>query len=954
MKKRIFALLLSAMTMTLFAAESPNLLKNATFTERVAAANKPPVGWGVNRSTAKIEYLAEKGALTLANTVKDESVALTYQLKLDPEKLYFFSCRVKAQASTMTQTYVESIVNDAAGKPKWLGVNTNKTPIGTAWEERSFHFRVPEKASSCYLALVSSVGMPVTFKDVCIREASTRKQLGGIWNLDAFPESPDNGVMVSGTKTAVLQNVPVKPGKVYRLTYTARGYGKTGSDYPFHEIITLVKPQVQGAYCFNDVRTTPQPKFHQFTVPANANINKISIEFTVKSTAGKVLFYDFALTEVVPDPRDQWRFFLTEPFYRNIIFSSTDTGRIAGTVCADPTAASARVDVDGVGTTSFELKDGKADFSIPAKNLKVGKYPVTCRVYDAAGNVQKSFKFDVARVPKGKHEVIAWRNNYFMFDGKPFFPVTQWNIGFKAEESFYYAARHGINSTIVYFSGRRDKSLKLLDLAHKYGMKLIASGGFIETPSPEKTARFLKSMEERFPPEVRNHPAFFGYFMTDEPLWGGMPSSSLAFTQELYKDFDPYHPTWINAAPRNEVPDLIPYAAACDIYGCDIYPVPPPNSHSGIDDKGLTSVGKYCLRMNETTFWRKPIWMALQGFAWAGLNRATPLDKHVYPTHTEMRFMAMDAMLNGCTGYGLWGTQLIKSAQFYQDMYDTSAELRLFSALFVNGRQLADVKTDNASVRIAVFGHMNNLYFFVMNLTDKATSATLRTSLRCRNLMIVPEGGKLPLEGGAATLQLQPFEVVVCGTSSLPAPLYGLPSVDKDIEKLGAPFAVLAQKGADAMAKTNFYRGKANWIWAKEAVEIAGGCAFVGKSFRVDDVRKGASLKVAVDDFSTVYLNGKEIGNTENWSSMFVFNLAKALKAGENILLIKAEDGGTLPCGVLAELTVAGKVVSVSGADWLAATADGPAVPANLNGFKPAFVIVPYGAGAWGNDVIIQ
>ncbi|MEI3003943.1 MAG: hypothetical protein V8T87_04890 [Victivallales bacterium] len=49
----------------------------------------------------------------------------------------------------------------------------------------------------------------------------------------------------------------------------------------------------------------------------------------------------------------------------------------------------------------------------------------------------------------------------------------------------------------------------------------------------------------------------------------------------------PYHPKHIVAAPRGSVEDHLPYAAAADFYGIDIYPVP-AGSHSNLEDRTLT------------------------------------------------------------------------------------------------------------------------------------------------------------------------------------------------------------------------------------------------------------------------------------------------------------------------------------------------------------------------------
>ena len=74
-------------------------------------------------------------------------------------------------------------------------------------------------------------------------------------------------------------------------------------------------------------------------------------------------------------------------------------------------------------------------------------------------------------------------------------------------------------------------------------------------------------------PKVLEHPAFFGFYFADEPRWNGVPAINLQMCAETLRKITPYHPKHIVAAPRGSVEDHLPYAAAADFYGIDIYPV---------------------------------------------------------------------------------------------------------------------------------------------------------------------------------------------------------------------------------------------------------------------------------------------------------------------------------------------------------------------------------------------
>ena len=959
MKKLLFFF---SLAIVLFCnSQAGNVIKNSDFKE--LDGNGAPKGWSLR--TPGATYTFGDGIATLSNA-DGKSVVLVYQMlkELTPGTKYVFSCKLKAAEGTSAQAYVESTTVDAGGKVKWHGVETRRFSIGTDWMERRLSFIVPEGATASYLAFISPKGTLLSVKDVVVRAARVRPALGGYWDLENQVELIDNGAVATKDKPATLIGLPVEPGKVYMLSYIAEGVGETGNDYPFHEMTVRVTPRVvQGGYFFNDVRNVPMPKMQKIGIPANASFTKINVTFNT-NTQGRVKFYDFTFGEYIPDPKDSWRLVLDEPCYRDIIYASRDAGVIRGQVLATAPAAKAQFAFGPAGVpatfqVTVDLTDSKGCFTIPAKNLPVGKYEMTCNVQDAAGAELKSFTKQLAKVPKASMEVLGNPNRYFTINGKPFFPVTQWTMNFfKNEAAVYYSARHGINSTILFGFKDVPSLLETLDMFDRYGIKVILYGKSSPSMAESELRAFRNRLEVLFPPEVRNHPAFFGYFMIDEPLWGGKSHIPLAASQEIYKDFDPYHPTWINAAPRYEVEDLIPYGEACDIYGVDIYPIPYPNAHSGLDDKGITSVGKYTTRMSDITFWRKPTWMALQGFAWAGLKRGTPLDKQVYPNTIQMRFMAYDTMLNGCTGYGLWGTHYAVSKEFYDAIHQATSELHQLSGLFLNGTQLSDLDSGNKNVRVVPLKCGGNTYYAVMNLVEADSACILRgIQAGAEGVTVYQSGAKLRPVDGVLKLELAPLEVMMFGESPLPPPVYELPAVNAELEKVdgGHPIDAEVQKDLDRYANSTFYSGKANWIWSKEGANVASSAIWATRTFTITDTTKPAMLLVAADDASTVYINGELLGRTEAWQIMGQFDLKGKLKAGENTLLIKAEDFGTLPCGLLVDLWIDGKSTFITDASWsVKPAAPKDEMPSNLEGFASAFVIGAYGTGAWGTKLVYK
>ena len=152
------------------------------------------------------------------------------------------------------------------------------------------------------------------------------------------------------------------------------------------------------------------------------------------------------------------------------------------------------------------------------------------------------------------------------------------------------------------------------------------------------------------------------------------------------------------------------------------------------------------------------------------------------------------------------------------------------------------------------------------------------------------------------------------------------------------------------------YKGNANWIWNADNKGVIGCRTLVSRTFEVTDINQKATLLVATDDISSVYFNGEFIGKTENWDTMFQFDLTGKLVEGQNIITIDAEDTGSLPCGVLAELRLADKTAFVTDKSWLAKPleTDVKFDPKSTEGFMPAIILTPYGGGAWGTGVLFK
>ena len=151
----------------------------------------------------------------------------------------------------------------------------------------------------------------------------------------------------------------------------------------------------------------------------------------------------------------------------------------------------------------------------------------------------------------------------------------------------------------------------------------------------------------------KNHPAVGLWKNFDEACWGGVSEADLQRGYEVIKQEDANHPVVQTHAPRGTLSDLQPYDAATDILALDIYPVGvPPGANSLLANKEISMVGDYAQFLDQVGNGQKQFWM-IEQIAWSGV---TPPNKTlVFPTFTQSRYMAYQAIINGARGLMFFG-----------------------------------------------------------------------------------------------------------------------------------------------------------------------------------------------------------------------------------------------------------------------------------------------------------
>ena len=140
-------------------------------------------------------------------------------------------------------------------------------------------------------------------------------------------------------------------------------------------------------------------------------------------------------------------------------------------------------------------------------------------------------------------------------------------------------------------------------------------------------------------------------------------NAAIALVKELDQQDRPF---WINEAGSSDVKYCRMYMDSIDITGCDYYPVRPTRTD-------LERVGRMTKR------WLgagrgKAVYMVLQAFSWHYARPETYKETH-YPTFTESRFMAYDAIVNGAAGVLYWGSFFPRTPEFQNSWFALTSEL---------------------------------------------------------------------------------------------------------------------------------------------------------------------------------------------------------------------------------------------------------------------------------------
>lgn len=913
-----------------------NLIRNADFFE--LKADGTPKFWSLSKGAqAMVVPDAGDRILKLKNLPESkESNFIQHGIELRPDVDYQLTLHVKGVVGTRFRAFLES-----PPPPMYQTQVTNWLTCSDEWQEVSFRFHFSEFKNKPYLGLrVNGQG------EVQIRHLKLEETPGVLRNgrfIDGLKHwQVKNGTITSrdsdgmkalelnsgnGPASARQSGIRIVKDRFYELRYSVRG----GSDKAHRDsqnavwfrAMPVMNGKMLGSAVWLDSFDNWQRKTVVFQAPADGKID-ILLE------AKEPYCVDFAKIELeeVKNAIPPLVLLADGPFaFRNGVYTSNrQTKKAKFTIVYNTLPETAFYQVC-FNNSVFELKNAERvsfEMDVPQKP---GIYPVEVTAKDAAGKTLGAVSLPFQVNPPAPREITFREDHVMLIDGKPFFPLGVWGIAGKEsnEEKAKIISECGFN----------------LALAHPDTIDAFAEQGmmaFLHVPA--KLPNFRDSAHfKRWDTQYRKvmarhaaHPSLIGYFNIDEPAWNGVPVEGIQDAYEYIRKVDPYRPVMLNEAPRGSISEIRPYSLACDIYGVDIYPVPEPNAHSGLEDKNMTSVGKYTERCREVVYNRKPVWMTLQAFAWGDLTNNTP----VLPTTHQSRFMAYNAIVHGATGLFWWGFNYSKSGvkrwDFIRELGSVIHELRSMSPVFTGETVISDaLETSNPEIRVLRKKADGKTWYIAVNESNRDTEAEFHNA-GTEVLHVFFENRSVTPKEGRFQDTFKAYDV----------------HIYSDAEALPPPLEIPATHRMTPMENIPEDYRKANWIWYPGKSRVKDHRAYFKSEFILNEIPEKALILATADDWFRMYINGRlfmeHYKNNRGWNNISYRDAAPFLKPDKNTIFIKALDGGGAPCGMLFSATIQGKdgkkLTIQSDAETTMVSEDG------VNWVKPELVS-PFGGAVW-------
>ena len=444
------------------------------------------------------------------------------------------------------------------------------------------------------------------------------------------------------------------------------------------------------------------------------------------------------------------------------------------------------------------------NFTVDTAAFPAGSYTVTVTNSGAEyanDSLSDTFRI-IAPATPGSSSVRLDDNRYLLVNGKPFFP--RGFIGGQHKEPHFFEGMQAAGYNTVQFYGLNWPSLQdikiVLDKAHKCNLKVfcypywgtsIGFTGFrdLKKSNKHRKPRLTEAQWERLKKMVdmvKEHPAFLGWYLADEPR-GAELCDELLKVYHYLQQADPHHPVITLDFTAN---GCISKKDLADIHILDMYPHP---FKDGSWARSLPSVFYSMKQVNENTG-SAGTWFCPEAFTPRGKNRR-PM------TYRELRCLIFGTIVNGATGMMPYKIGSIKqqyyihgknSGIFYTPemrlgyLEGLGPELNALDAV-LTAPEKAPVTADTNEI-IAIRKKYNNKDFVIVVNTDKNTlKATIKVpGIKENTLQLVSENRTVAVNNAVFSDNFEPFAVhIYTNDKSFKSPvnIYDLEARIRQVDK---------------------------------------------------------------------------------------------------------------------------------------------------------------------------
>ena len=282
-----------------------------------------------------------------------------------------------------------------------------------------------------------------------------------------------------------------------------------------------------------------------------------------------------------------------KPAYRNTVFPDDEAVFTATVKFADNLKKAQFALLDSKGKTlQTKVLNKSGILAFELKNLPAGNYQIIGPKQKIALKIVKSTQY--VKLDSQKRCVV----NGKLFYPRGFMGCMTKNIPLL--HKYHYNLAHSYNL----HQKNMPEIIDFLDYAHKHGIMVTLLPYWKHRVAGLKELRKVnKNNMKKFVMEIKKHPAFFGWYLFDEPR-------SIAYTNELkkyyhlLKEWDPEHPV---IGVDNSAQNCLGLLKHCDILSLDMYPSPNVENHL---DLSIASVVRSCQTVAkekvEGVFWYTP------------------------------------------------------------------------------------------------------------------------------------------------------------------------------------------------------------------------------------------------------------------------------------------------------------------------------------------------------------